>query len=201
MSNSTTLIETLLADRVTITLMNGQPLDCELKSVGSTPFNSQFHYFSEEGYRYLAEATSTNSKEEKDLFIANARFLLANAERIFNDSKMFLTPINAGNNMAYSGDDGFRGATLGVYLEWWIHHSDASIDGNGNPIWHISGSPMSGRNTCLAVDEEGHSVEILQQTTFKAIWESFMEVNARYPFAKEICATYILKDVIEKLKR
>ena len=130
------------------------------------------------------------------LFTENAWFLLANAEKIFSDSRMFLAPVKVQNGLAYLGTSGFGSPTIGVYLEWWLNHNQASVDKNGNLVWYISGSPLSGRNCCRSVNPEGEHIKTAQQTSFSAIWGSFMEVNKRYTEAKQRCESYTLEEVL-----
>ena len=133
------------------------------------------------------------------LFTENAWFLLANAEKIFSDSRVFLAPVKVQNGLAYTGTSGFGRPTIGVYLEWWLNHKEAAVDKNGNLVWYISGSPLSGRNCCSSVDPEGEQVKIAQQTSFGAIWRSFMDVNNRYTEAKQCCEAYTLEEVLVML--
>lgn len=130
------------------------------------------------------------------LFTENAWFLLANAEQIFSDSRMFLAPVKIQNGLAYTGTSGFWRPTIGVYLEYWLNHKEASVDKNGNLVWYISGSPLSGRNCCGSVNPEGEQIKITQQTSFSAIWRSFIDVNNRYTEAKQLCEAYTLEEVL-----
>lgn len=130
------------------------------------------------------------------LFTENAWFLLANAEQIFSDSRMFLAPVKIQNGLAYTGTSGFWRPTIGVYLEYWLNHKEASVDKNGNLVWYISGSPLSGRNCCGSVNPEGEQIKITQQTSFSDIWRSFMNVNNRYTEAKQLCEAYTLEEVL-----
>lgn len=132
-------------------------------------------------------------------FYEHVNLFLANKERILSDSRMFLTPVYIDNAMSVTGRSGFQNATLGVYLEWWLHHTDASIDRNGNPIWYISGSPLSGSHACSSVDREGRKYDACLKGRFRDVWESFMEVNKRYSDVKDKYQAYNLKEVIEML--
>ena len=145
-------------------------------------------------YDYITR--SAQRQYNHRLFTENAWFLLANADTIFSDSRMFLAPVKISNGLAYTGTSGFTQPTIGVYLEWWLNHKEAAIDKNGNLGWDISGSPLSGRNCCCSVTPEGEMVEIEQQTTFSAIWRSFIDVNTRYSKAKQCCEAYTLEDVL-----
>lgn len=133
------------------------------------------------------------------LFTENAWFLLANADKILSDSRMFLAPVKISNGLAYTGTSGFARPTIGVYLEWWLNHKEAAIDKNGNLVWYISGSPLSGSNCCSSVTFDGEQVKIAQRTSFSAIWRSFIEVNTRYTEAKQRCVAYTLEEVLIKL--
>lgn len=134
------------------------------------------------------------------LFFENAWFFLEHAETILNDSRMYLAPVKVPNGLAYVGTSGFKHPTLGVYLEWWLNFKNAAIDGNGNPIWYISGSPLSGRNCCKAATIEGKSVKIYQKGSFSSIWGSFCKVNNRYNEVKLNYEAYSLEEVLIRLR-
>ena len=134
------------------------------------------------------------------VFTENAWFLLDHAEDIFSDSRMFLAPVKVQNGLAYIGTGGFKNPTIGVYLEWWMNYKDAAIDGSGNLVWFISGSPLSGCNCCSSVTPDGEQVKINQQTKFLEIWRSFMSVNNRYTEAKQRAEAYSLEEVLLKLR-
>ncbi|MDE5808222.1 MAG: hypothetical protein K2H76_08900 [Muribaculaceae bacterium] len=134
------------------------------------------------------------------LFTENAWFLLANAEEILNDSKMFLAPVGIQNGLAYTGTSGFRRPTVGIYLEWWLYFSMASRDSNGDLVWYISGSPLSGSNCCSVVTPDGKQRKIAQRTPFRDIWQTFMDLNNRYTEAKQRCEAYSLEELLVKLR-
>ena len=134
------------------------------------------------------------------LFTENAWFLLANAEEILNDSKMFLAPVGIQNGLAYTGTSGFRRPTVGIYLQWWLYFSMASRDRNGDLLWYISGSPLSGSNCCSVVTPEGKQRKIAQRTSFSEIWKTFMDINNRYTEAKQRCEAYSLEELLVKLR-
>lgn len=133
-------------------------------------------------------------------FYEHAHLFLANADKILSDSRLFLSPVNIVNGLAYTGTSGFRKPTLGVYIEWWLHYKNASIDAKGRPIWFISGSPLSGSNACSAVDRKGKTHRAQLNGRFSAVWRSFMEVNTRYTEVKGRYMTYDLREVIDILK-
>ena len=134
------------------------------------------------------------------IFFENAWFFLEHAEIILKDSRMYLAPVKIQNGIAYTGTSGFQHPTLGIYLEWWLNFREAAIDGNGNPIWYISGSPLSGNNCCKAATMEGNSVKINQRTSFSNIWSSFCKVNNRYNEVKLNYESYSLEEVLIRLR-
>lgn len=134
------------------------------------------------------------------LFTEHAWFLLANAEKILSDSRMFLARVKVQSGLAYIGTSGFWRPTLGVYIEWWLNYRQTAIDKNGNLVWYISGSPFSGRNCCSSITPEGKQVKLAQHTSFSSIVRSFMEVNNRYTEAKQRCEAYTLEEVLIMLR-
>lgn len=148
------------------------------------------------------EISERRKQEEIDakLFYEHIHLFLANADKILSDSRLFLSPVNVVNGLAYTGTSGFRRPTLGVYIEWWLYHKDASIDAKGNPIWFISGSPLSGRNACSTVDRKGKTHRAQLNGSFLAVWGSLAEVNNRYNEFKGRYMAYDLKEVIDILK-
>lgn len=148
------------------------------------------------------EISERRKQEEIDekLFYEHAHLFLANADKILSDSRLFLAPVNVVNGLAYTGTSGFRKPTLGVYIEWWLYHKDASIDAKGHPIWFISGSPLSGSNACSAVDRKGKTHRAQLNSSFSAVWSSFVEVNNRYNEFKGRYMAYELREVIDILE-
>ncbi|MCM1222111.1 MAG: hypothetical protein NC548_47340, partial [Lachnospiraceae bacterium] len=81
---------------------------------------------------------------QRALFYEHAWLFIANAERILNDSRMFLAPVPVTNGLAYTGEGGFRKPTLGIYVEWWTQFAKASHTKDGMPLVYLAGSPLSG---------------------------------------------------------
>ena len=201
--------ESNLSDHATITLMNGSKLQCVLKEEQPKEIKSDSIAIDTTGeYLSLAKSKSLTKSDEQTaqrqydhhLFTENAWFFLDNAEKIFSDSRMFFAPVKVQNALAYTGTSGFHNPTLGIYLEWWLNFSHASIDAKGNLVWYISGSPLSGANCCSSVTPEGEQVKISQRTKFLDIWQSFQKVNNRYNEAKQRCEAYSLEEVLIKLR-
>ena len=126
--------------------------------------------------------------EQRQLFVSNAFYLLAHKERILSDSRMFLCPVAIQNGIAYTGTSGFRKPTLGVYLEWWGLVKEAMrTDKKGcrSLVYQLAGSPLSGRNCCSAVREDGKT-ETVSLSSFGRHWGPFMQLNQRYTEAKQL---------------
>lgn len=193
-----------------ITLIDGRELPCCLKTEQPERTDKDELKLDATG-RYLSlgkcpDREKRSFEREADrqyghhLFTENAWLLFMHAETIMGDSRMFLAPVRVQNGIAYTGTSGFQHPTLGVYLEWWINYPEAAIDANGNLVWYISGSPLSGSNCCSSVTPEGKQMKIRQRTRFSDIWSSFMKVNTRYDEAKRCCEAYSLEDVICRLR-
>lgn len=195
-----------------ITLIDGSKLDCypialpseetvsgefsldttgEYLQVGKKP-----HFVTD---KELAERRKQEEIDAK-LFYEHAHLFLANADKIISDSRLFLAPVHIVNGLAYTGTSGFHKPTLGVYIEWWLYHKDASIDANGRPIWFISGSPLSGSHACSTVDRKGKTHRAQLNSSFSAVWSSFTKVNNRYNAFKDRYMAYDLKEVIDILE-
>lgn len=195
-----------------ITLIDGRQLDCYPIAFPSDEIvSSEFSLDTTGQYlqigtkphfttdKELAERRKQEEIDEK-LFYEHAHIFLANTDKILSDSRLFLTPVNVVNGLAYTGTSGFHKPTLGVYIEWWIYHKDASIDAKGRPIWFISGSPLSGSNACSAVDRKGKTHRAQLNGSFSAVWSSFVKVNNRYNEFKGRYMAYDMKEVIDILE-
>lgn len=138
----------------------------------------------------------------RNMFTDNAFLILANRERILNDSRMLLTPLCVRNGLAYSG--AFQTSTLGVYIEWWINAPYSVLfdekDDTMSLIWYVSGSPLSGGNLCSKVAENGKT-ETVRVPFFRKLWPKFTDILADYHDAKELYQAYTLSEVINILKR
>ena len=94
-----------------------------------------------------------------------------------------------------------RNPTLGVYIEWWRNNEAAWADdksGTKQPLYYIAGSPLSGCNKCAYIgsDGEGHTTSVPH---FSRVWSTFARLNTHYTEAKEICESYTIAEVIERL--
>ena len=136
------------------------------------------------------------------LFLDNAFLFLDNRERILSDSRMRLAPIPIQSGLAYTGTNGFRNPTLGVYLEFWMNCPQAAWmdeDGRKHLVYRIAGSPLTGRNSCGIVYEDG-TTENVQLPYFSNLWRTFMEINRKRNAEMQTNESYSLPMVVEMLK-
>ena len=159
-------------------------------------------YFSIRKKANKPKLTDEEERTLQKLFIDNAFLILANRERILNDSRMLLTPLCVRNGLAYSG--AFQTATLGVYIEWWINAPYSVLfdekDDAISLIWYVSGSPLSGGNLCSKVTEDGKT-ETVRVPFFRKLWPKLADIIADYHNAKMLYQAYTLSEVIDILKR
>ena len=192
-----------------ILLMSGAVLDCIRKEEQPAVINRDELALDTTG-EFLRVKGGPKAKPRKpvqapweELFYKEAFFLFEHREQILSDSRMFLTPLPFGNNLAYTGTSGLSGATLGVYLEWWDECERAIIRKGGEIralTYYLAGSPLSGNNRCSAVTRKGKTERICFPSPFNEIWKSFMRINQRYTEAKQIYQAYTLEETVEKLR-
>lgn len=196
-----------------ITLLNGRELLCYPKVEPAQPIDNRMkldttgQYLTIGRRKPVVETTPPEEEEQRKLavkfFTDHAFFFLDHRKEILNDSRMFLAPVPVRNGIAYMGTSGFKCPTLGVYIEWWMSCIPAIICRYRKDTWlvyHIAGSPLSGRNCCGIVNTNGESRSECLPNPFSAIWHSFVEVNTRYDEAKERYEAYSLEEVVKLLE-
>ena len=90
--------------------------------------------------------------------LAHKIFLfIENKERIYSDGRLFYVHL----------PDGFGGmkqfSSLGSYLRWLDAMPEASFcddDGTRWAVWYLAGNPMTGTNTCSAVNAKGETKDV-----------------------------------------
>ena len=122
----------------------------------------------------------------------NANFLLENASRIMSDSRMFLTPINVLNGMAYVGP--LIRPLLGALVEMWLER--APEDGL---VIHIAGSPLSGTNASQMVMPDG-SLAYARRYHLLTLAKMFEEAHKPYKEVRKKYAAYSLIETVMRLK-
>ncbi len=139
--------------------------------------------------------------EEQKLFMESAWLLYNNRDRILSNPCMAYAPINMPNGLMYCGDRAFKGATIGVYLDWWQECEKAVVtdeDGRRSLIVCFGGSVLSGWNNCHMVDEEGFVSETRVQG-FPTLWHPFSHICHRYADGEKPEEPYCLEEVICRL--
>ena len=196
-----------------ITLLNGRDLLCYPKVEPSTPIDNRMKLDTTGQYLIIGRSKTvvkpTPPEEEQQrqqavkFFTDHAFFFLDHRRQILNDSRMFLAPVPVKNGIAYTGTSGFKCPTLGVYIEWWMNCIPAIIGRYRKDTWlvyHISGSPLSGRNCCGIVNSNGECLSKNLPNPFSDIWHSFVKVNTRYDEAKQRYEAYSLEEVVKLLE-
>lgn len=186
-------------------IIQGYPIqqDAVMEGAKETPvLDKTGVYFSIKKKPAKPKPTDEEERYLQKLFTDNAFLILANRERILNDSRMLLTPVSVRNGLAYSG--AFQTATLGVYIEWWINAPYSVLfdekDDAMSLIWYLSGSPLSGGNLCSMVTEDGKT-ETVRVPFFRKLWPKFTDILANYHDAKRLYQAYTLSEVIDILRR
>jgi hypothetical protein len=151
---------------------------------------------------FLKNQTQEEKDErQKDLFLKNAFFFVENRERILADSRMFLAHVPMQSGLMYTGISGFIRPTLGIYLQWWETCQSAVYTNAENEkmlIFRLSGSPLSGTNSCRAVNSAGKD-EKVALTKFCEAWTSFYKINTSYTEAKNRFEAYTIEEVVNIL--
>lgn len=189
-----------------IELLNGTILPCYPKDKPSKPISGALSI--DTTGEYLSTSSQPKVIQRQSPLELATPFLdcialfFSHHEQILSDSRLFLTPVPIQNGLAYTGISGFLNPTLGIYIEWWQHFYNESHDKDGNPIWFISGSPLSGSHACASVNMDGVSLSRCHlQGSFMKTWHSFMDVNNRYNEAKANAEAYSLSESIEILSK
>lgn len=188
-------------------LMSGQELDCWLKTSPTENMNNELALDTTRESLSVKKQTSTlneqlaERKRNRQFFTSHVHLFIENLDKILSDSRLFLAPVPVQNGLAYTGAGGFRNPVLGVYAQWWRDFHDGSHDSKERPIWHISGSPLSGSHACSSVDEKGEQTDKLTlKGRFWDTWTPFMEINKSCDDAKQHFLGFTLAEVIAILK-
>lgn len=151
--------------------------------------------------RGIRQEPDLDKQKHRQSFTDNAFLFLDNAERILADRRMALAPVDVGSGLAYTGTGLFRGATLGVYLEWWRSGACTNTtdrEGREALTFCISGSPLSGMNSCSCVYRDG-SIATIAHPHFADVWHSFVAINRRYADVNRDGA-FSIEEVVEMLQ-
>ena len=129
---------------------------------------------------------------DSNLFKDYAHFIFENRERIFADSRMFLTPVNVMSGAAYIG--ALVKPTVGTYIEWWLRR------GKDELAYFVSGSPLSGANVSKAIAKDGSLVPLQSLGIFLNLVKEFSDAHMRYLAERRRFEAYSLLEVVMRLK-
>lgn len=149
--------------------------------------------------RAIHPADKEQERMEK-LFSSNIFLLAANRKRILTDAKMAFVPIPVTNGLAYTG--ALPQATLGIYAQWWdaCPWSVVFEEERMFVLWFISGSPMSGSNSCAGSDINGVA-KTIRSERFSKVWRSFVSVMDAFEELSPPSEIYTLDEVVEILRK
>lgn len=191
-----------------IVLLDGTELECIPKAIAEDAAGDELALDTTGRYLSIGKrkplqqpSADEQKKQQEELFLNNAFYLLACKDRILSDSRMFLCPVAVQSGLAYTGTSGFRNPTLGVYIEWWLNcHGTMRMDKNGRKslVYRLAGSPLSGSNKCSEVWENGKT-QVVTLTPFRDYWGPFIDINTRYTDAKAKYQAYSLQQVLDIL--
>lgn len=137
----------------------------------------------------------------RNCFLQNAFLFLDNAERIMSDPRMSMARVSVSNGLAYMGP--FPSASLGIYLDWWLNSGLEDIvhdkDGRRALTWHISGSPLTGMNSCSCVYPDG-TTAVVHHSCFAKIRKTFSEAIIRRHAETPSADIFTIEEVAEILK-
>lgn len=148
--------------------------------------------------QYLRDKYEDETKDARTLLLENIKLIYDNRERILTDSRMFLAPMPCAGGLAYCGTRMFEKPVLGVFLQWWMTCEEAHPS-DDEWIYYISGSPLTGMNSCNKVDSNGKTVS-KEIRGFANLRRSFTQINSMYQGISDACEHYPLREVIERLK-
>lgn len=189
---------------MTIELIDGTQLPCYLSAKPEKKHSTELLLDASGEYLSINPMSEPQKRqspmEMAQPFLSHISLILEHQEAILSDSRLFLSKVPIQNALAFIGTSGFQNPTLGVYIEWWRHFYQESHDQEGNPVWFISGSPLSGNHACSSVSSDGMTTHCCKlQMCFGSTWRSFMEVNNRYADAKALCEAYTVEQAINHL--
>lgn len=162
-----------------ITLFDGRTLSCYPRQ-------------QRDGTRWpLPEETLSENKRR---FRDNVHRFIRNAEIILSDSRLFLSPVGF-----YTSIGPTAMPCLGAFVEWWLNCEEYSRDESGNPIYSISGNPMTGSHGCGSVDGDGNTHHAILRHRFIEVVKSFNSIANRYHQTMEKYEAYALVQVLTQL--
>lgn len=137
----------------------------------------------------------------RECFLQNAFLFFDNAESILGDPRMSMARVPVSNGLAYLG--AIPTASLGAYLDWWQNSGTEEVlhdkEGRKALTWYVSGSPLTGINTCSCVYPDG-TIATICHGRFALIRKTFSEAIKRHRVEEQSSATFSIEEVAEILK-
>lgn len=159
------------------------------------------HSFMNSVYGNEMSIVNAEYRRSRDCFLENAFLFLDNAERIMSDARMANARVSVSNGLAYTG--AFPTANLGTYIDWWQNSGLKEIlydqEGRKALTWCISGSPLTGMNSCMCVYPNGTTASIIHGN-FSKIRRSLAEAGERNRYDGEMTDRFTIEEVAEILK-
>lgn len=156
-------------------------------------------YVSDKGYVAGTVSNRKQWREDMECFLKHAFFFFANRERIYSDSRLFLSRVPVSIGLGCIDD---HNTTLGGYLEMWEHSKDSVTCDNGGNIaflFDAVGSPLSGSCVLSVVNEEGKR-SIIRTGHLTQYLKMLGNAHNRYMKVREKSWAYSIKQVYDILK-
>ena len=135
------------------------------------------------------------------VFIDNLFLYIENRDAIFKNEMMYMAQVPVKNGLSICGP--FTPAVLGVYLKWWETCENSTGMGPDGKKWvivKISGSGLSGANSCLKVFEDGSQEEV-SVPGFMNLVRDFLRINKDFRVQKGYASNYTLEQIAEILRK
>lgn len=143
-------------------------------------------------------AGKNSALRSSKMFHKNAFFFLSHADKILQDSRMFLARVPIVSLVADVYYD-IRQPTLGVYIEWWRSNKDATVELDGRK-WLVWNLPSHAKEPCSIVNEEGEIRKYTHPKT-RELEESLASYSSRYKEAVRDYAWFTLEETISLLRQ
>lgn len=156
-------------------------------------------YVSDKGYVDGKESNRKQCREDMDYFLKYAFFFFANRERIYSDSRLFLSRVPVSIGLGCIDD---HNTTLGGYLEMWEHFQQSvTCDNDGNIafLFDAVGSPLSGSCVLSVVNEDGKR-SIIRTGHLTQYLKMLGNAHNRYMKVRASSWAYSVKQVYDILK-
>lgn len=156
-------------------------------------------YVSDKGYVAGKDQNRKQWREDMEYFLKYAFFFFANRERIYSDSRLFLSRVPVSIGLGCIDD---HNTTLGGYLEMWEHSKDSVTcdkDGNIAFLFDAVGSPLSGSCVLSVVNEEGKR-SIIRTGHLTQYLKMLGNAHNRYMKLRANSWAYSIKQVYDILK-